>query len=354
MMRALVFSFILTGFLGSLWAQDWQVSRIDGRDYVPITDVATFYGLTELIPQPEKTLLLRSAQRELLVIQNSREATIDGIKHWLCFPVIEAAGKLLISRMDLGKTLEPAFRPERIDGFTPFSTVVLDAGHGGHDRGALSPYASEKDFTLDLARRVRDRLRKRGFGVVMTRNSDTFVELADRARIANRQRNSIFVSLHFNSTDTNPNANGAEIFCTTPRGAPSTEYGNLRVRDMVDEKGNESDMQSFALACAIQHAVVGKNAPLDRGVKRARFAVLRLTEKPSVLIEGGFLSNATESRQIASTPWRDKLADAIVDGIMAYRRLAEQRTVPKMASEYRTGVPRNPSLLEKFENTTAN
>jgi len=329
------------------------VQRVEGRDYVPVTDVARFYGLTELIPQPEKTLLLRSPQRELTVIQDSREASINGIKHWLCFPVINVNGTLHVSRMDLGKTLEPAFRPEKIEGFAPFSIVVLDPGHGGHDRGALSPYASEKDFTLDLARRVRDRLRQRGFTVVMTRNSDAFIELATRARIANRQRNSIFVSLHFNSTDTNPNANGAEIFCTTPRGAPSTDYGNLRGRDMIGEKGNESDMESFALACAIQHAIVGKNAPLDRGVKRARFAVLRLTEKPAVLIEGGFLSNAAEARQIANPAWRDKLADAIVEGIQAYRRLAEQRLAPKMAAEYRTGVPKSPNILQKFEGSKA-
>lgn len=356
-MHSRVFIFQLMALLAGilpLSAQTWLVKTISGRDYVPLADVASFYGLVENLPQPEKTLLMRSPQRELLIAQDSREATINGIKHWFCFPVIENDGKLQISRMDLGKTLEPAFRPERIEGITPFSTVVLDAGHGGYDRGAYSSFAYEKDFTLDLARRVRDLLKKRGLNVVMTRNNDTFVPLETRAAISNRQRNAIFVSLHFNSTDSNPAANGLEIFCTTPRGAPSTDYGNLRTRDMIAEKGNLSDMQSFALACSIQHSIIGKNQPLDRGVKRSRFAVLRLTTAPAVLVEGGFLSNAQESRLIASAPWRDKLAAAIVEGIVSYRSLAEKKTVPKLASEYQTGIPKSPNISQKFEQSAGN
>ncbi len=139
-----------------------------------------------------------------------------------------------------------------------------------------------------MARRVRNELQKSGVNVLMTRNTDAFVELHDRAAIANAKQNAIFVSLHFNASP-NLSAEGLEIFCITPRGSPSTEYDELLVRDMVQEYGNENELQSFTLANSIYHSLHGSLKMTDRGVKRARFAVLRLSKLPSVLVEGGFL-----------------------------------------------------------------
>jgi len=320
-------------------ASAWEIKSFAGRDHVSLEEIAAFYGLGEATSPDANTRKLKGSGRDLVVALNSREMEIDGIKHWLAFPVLENKGHVYVSRLDLGKTLEPAFRPALIPDFPAVSTVVLDPGHGGKDAGARSPYEYEKNFALDVARRIRNELQKSGVRVILTRNSDSFVEFADRAGVANRLKNSIFVSLHFNAGDGNQAANGFEIFCVTPRGAPSTAYEQIHLRDMVEENGNEHDIHSFALANAIYHAMQGKMEMFDRGVKRARFAVIRLAGVPSVLVEGGFLTNPGDARKVASKQWRDNYAAAIARGILEYKKLAENRIPPREVAAYR-----NPDL----------
>jgi N-acetylmuramoyl-L-alanine amidase len=302
---------------------------------VPLAEVAAFYGMAEQADPDANSKSLAGSGRSLGVTRGSREVVLNGLKHWLAFPVADEGGQLFLSRLDLGKTVEPCFRPELVSGFPSVTTVVLDAGHGGRDNGARSPYEHEKNFALDVARRIRDQLRKSGIRVLMTRNSDCFVELQDRAAFANRLQNVIFASIHFNAVDNNPAASGFEIFCVTPRGAPSTAYEQTRLRDMVEENGNEHDIHSFALANTIYHAMHGRLDMADRGVKRARFAVLRSAGVPAVLIEGGFLTNGGDARKIASKTWRDTYASAIASGILEYKKLAEQKIPPRTASAHR-------------------
>ena len=339
-LRALRLAFLAAlPLLSAFSASAWEIKSFAGRDHVPLEEIAAFYGLGEAASPDSRTRKLKGTGRELVATLNSREIEINGIKHWLAFPVLENNGRVYVSRMDLGKTLEPAFRPALIPDFPAVSTVVLDPGHGGKDTGARSPYEYEKNFALDVARRVRNELQKSGARVVLTRNSDSFVELADRAAVANRLKNSIFVSLHFNAADRNQAAKGFEIYCVTPRGAPSTAYEQIRTRDMIEENGNEHDIHSFALANAIYHSMQGKMEMFDRGVKRARFAVIRLAGVPSVLIEGGFLTSPSDARKVASKPWRDNYAASIARGILEYKQLAEHRIPPREVAAYR-----NPDL----------
>ena len=319
----------------SLPAYGWEVRSFGGHEHVPLEEIATFYEMGEASSPDANLKKLSGSGREMLVTRSSREVLINGVKHWLAFPVVEEGGRFFVSRLDLGKTIEPALRPALISGFPSVTTVVLDPGHGGKDNGARSPYEQEKNFALDVARRVRDQLKKSGLRVLMTRNNDSFVELPARAAFANRLKNVLFVSLHFNAADTNPAANGFEIYCITPRGAPSTAYEQTRLRDMIDENGNEHDIHSFALANAIYHAMQGKMVMGDRGVKRARFAVLRCAGVPAVLIEGGFLTNAGDARKVASKQWRDNYATSIARGIVEYKKLAEQRIPPREVAAYR-------------------
>ncbi len=317
----------------------WEIKQIQGRDHIRVAEIASFYGLSDETAPDANTLKFTGSQRELVVLKNSRVAYVNGICHWLAFPVSEEGGQLYLSRLDLGKTIEPAFRPSLIEGLSPVTTVVIDPGHGGHDNGATSPYEFEKNFALDVARRVRDELKKAGVRVVMTRNSDTFVELPDRAAVANRLPNSIFVSIHFNAADGNSAATGFEMFCVTPRGAPSTAYERLTVRDMVAENGNESDIESFALANAVYHSMHGKLNMFDRGLKRSRFAVLRHCTRPAILIEGGFLTNPDDARKVASKQWREQYAASIARGILEYRKLATAGTAPRQVADYRGATP---------------
>ncbi len=315
-------------------ALEWDVRRFDGRDYVTTRQISEFYNIPAEAPLAKDQSAFVRGQGSLVFRRDSREAVIHGLKYWLAFPVIERDGAFWVSRMDLAKTIEPAMRPGLVRNLNKPMTVVLDAGHGGQDKGAVSSYQYEKNFALDVARRVRDELKAAGVNVYMTRNSDTFIELPERAALANKQENAIFVSIHFNSA-ANRAAQGFEIFCITPRGAPSTEYENLLVRDMVQEHGNEAEVQSFVLATAIYHAMHGRSQMMDRGVKRSRFAVLRLTKIPSVLVEGGFLSNPVDARRIASPEWRTRYAKSIAEGILAYIRLANERKAPPFAADYR-------------------
>ena len=202
-------------------------------------------------------------------------------------------------------------------------------------KARAASYGCEKDFTLDVARQLRPLLKAKGFKVVMTRESDVFVPLELRARIANAQKDSIFVSIHFNATDSNRDATGFEIYSLTPVGSPSTQDDNLALSFINRQNGSPYDAQSIELSASIYHSLVGHFDEFDRGIKRARFAVLRLTKTPAVLIEGGFLTERGESKLIASKDWRSKLAQSICDGIEGYRDLAENKKRPMLAADYR-------------------
>ncbi len=373
---------LVVGFLFVLHASaaEWSLVHFDSRDYVTLDNIASFYGfpkpppvdltgrpvptvatpppvtsivpsatsarisdepspITSADPPPEvassKAIRLDSGKMQLEVTVGLRECEINGVKHWLAFPVAFHDGQVLVSRLDLSKIIEPSLRPELIPGMLPVTTVVLDPGHGGHDRGATSRFGFEKDFALDVALRARLELEKEGYKVVMTRATDVFIPLEQRAAVANHIPDSIFVSIHFNSSNTNADARGFEIFSMAPRGAPSTNDSGPRERDLREEPGNAMDIPSGALAGSVFHALLGQVPLVDRGVKHARFAVLRLASVPAVLIECGFVSNTAESTLISSSAWRAKVAEAIVDGVENYKALAETKSRPKVIADYR-------------------
>jgi N-acetylmuramoyl-L-alanine amidase len=333
----LAFVFAFLALLSSIATADgeWQVIKIDGHDYLSVENISKFYGLpAEVVPSGEK-IQANTADHPLEFVSGSREAIINGARSWLCFPVIEQDGKFLVTRTDLAKTIEPLVRPHRVADLGNIQTVVLDPGHGGHDKGQLSRYGAEKDFALDVARKLRPLLQAKGLKVIMTREGDYFVPLEVRAQIANRAPNAIFVSIHFNSSGDDPNATGFEIFSFTPRGAPSTSDGNVAARAFNNQPGSSVDAQSMALSACIYHSLLGHLPEYDRGIKRARFAVLRLTKVPAVLIEGGFLTERGESKLISNIDWRAKLAGAIGIGIETYQALPVKKQPPMIVADYR-------------------
>jgi N-acetylmuramoyl-L-alanine amidase len=169
------------------------------------------------------------------------------------------------------------------------STVVIDAGHGGHDRGGVpGQRISEKDKTLDVSLRLRRILQTDGYRVIMTRDRDVFVPLGTRVAIANAYRGATFVSVHFN--------------CSTRRGANGIETYYYRG-------------DSAGLAASIHRNVVAGAPTENRGIRRRGFFVLRRTAIPSVLVECGFLTNPTEGRLAQTASYRQKLAEHIARGI---------------------------------------
>lgn len=170
--------------------------------------------------------------------------------------------------------------------------VVIDAGHGGHDRGGMpGQRVPEKGYTLDVATRLSSALRAAGYRTVMTRSSDVFITLGDRCRIANSQGNAIFVSIHFNGAP-NDDAYGIETY-----------YG--------------SGSRSSALASSIHNSLLKATGTIDRRVHSRGFFVLRRTSVPAVLCELGFLTNRAEAGKVGTASYRQKLAEAIARGIQS-------------------------------------
>jgi N-acetylmuramoyl-L-alanine amidase len=187
----------------------------------------------------------------------------------------------------------------------PPTTVVIDAGHGGFDRGGIpGQRIPEKEMTLDVAQRLKALLTASGYNVVMTRDSDVFVPLPTRVAIANSYRNAIFVCVHFNSAK-RIGAEGIETYF----------YG----RD------------SLPLASAVHYFVAGGAPSPNRGVRRRGYYVLRKTKIPAVLVECGFLTNPTEGEYAQTASYRQKLAEEIAAGVRA-RNSVTASSSPRVAT----------------------
>lgn len=323
------------GALAAEAGSEWEVIKVGANEYLSVDNIAKFYGLPQGTIPAEKKLRVSNDKYTLEFMQDSREVSINGARNWLSFPVIEKDGKFLVSRIDLAKTIEPQLRPHMIKNIGKVDTVVIDPGHGGHDKGAQSPYGFEKNFALDVARQLRPLLKAKGLKVILTREGDYFVPLELRARIANAAPNSIFVSIHFNATDSNRDANGFEIYSLTPRGAPSTYDDSVEERFVNKQAGSPVDAQSVGLSTCVYHSLLGHLSEFDRGIKRARFAVLRYTQVPAVLVEGGFMTERAESKLIADRKWRTKLAEAISVGVENYRKMADTKERPMLVADYK-------------------
>jgi N-acetylmuramoyl-L-alanine amidase len=217
-------------------------------------------------------------------------------------------------------------------------TICLDPGHGGKDSGNRVGLHYEKNYTLPLAFEVRDQLKNLGFNVILTRSTDTFVDLPVRPAIANSRSADLFVSLHFNATTNNPNAIlGPETYCITPVGAASSNAQG-EVGNYGPTPANHFGNKSLLLAYQVEKSLVQNLGAEDRGVRRARFAVLRDATMPAILIEGGYMTSPVEGKKIYDAAYRKQMAAAIVKGILAYQKLNAPATLPKVTSSNKVSI----------------
>jgi len=166
-------------------------------------------------------------------------------------------------------------------------------------------------------------LQEAGFRVTLTRTRDVYLDLEDRPRMAKRVGSDLFVSLHFNATAVGvPQVKGVETYCLTPTGAASTANPG-RIAPGGPFPGNQHDPANLRLAYALQHALVHGLAAEDRGLRRARFAVLREATIPAALVEAGFLSHPVEGRKIGDPAYQKLIAQQLFRGLQAYRQLVE-------------------------------
>jgi N-acetylmuramoyl-L-alanine amidase len=304
------------------------VSRFElsGTEYVSLDDWARANGYQVTWPVPKREIRLASPLGQLDFTVDSRRMSLRGVIVWLSYVIAGRDGRAFISSRDLTTTIHPILFPQRLTSTRKIRSIVLDPGHGGKDPGNQEGRRKEKDFTLLLAREVADLLTKAGFVVSVTRDSDTFVELPSRPQVANRRNADLFVSLHFNSADGAGGAavKGVEVYSMTPVRASST---NARGEGSGAGAypGNRFNQKNILLGYEIQRALSDKAGLEDRGLKRARFAVLRDATMPAVLVEAGFMTSPSDSRRIYDSQQRKRLAQAVADGVLEYRRLTERR-----------------------------
>ena len=312
-LRVLALFFAL--FAGSaLFAKDWDVYSLGGREYVSDENVAKFYQFDRFAKQ-DTDRIFKHPSLIMTWKVGSESIYVNNIKFNLSFPIIENGGMAMISTVDLAKLVDPVVRPSYIRKPITFDTVVLDAGHGAHDTGAKGPYGREKDYALDMVLRLEKELQARGFTTKLTRRDDIFLTLGQRVEIANREKNAIFISMHFNSSGAQT-ANGIETYALAPQGTSSTD-GSSPWNSLLT--GNVRDAENIALATAVHAHVISEIKLVDRGIKRARFNVLRGINKPAILFEGGFVTNPTEAKLINDPEHRQRIAVGIADAVVRFK-----------------------------------
>lgn len=237
------------------------------------------------------------------------------------------------------------------DKVTKFKTVVIDAGHGGKDPGAIGKIAKEKDIVLSIALKVGVYLKENmpGVNVVYTRTEDVFVPLDERAEKANKAKADLFVSIHGNSIS-NPKIYGAETFVLgLHRSEENLEVAKKENSVIILEEDYSTKYEGFDLtqpesyiifelmqnvyldqsilaASLVQNQFESRVGRHNRGVKQAGFLVLRKTSMPGILVEVGFLSNAKEERYLMSEDGQAYIASGIFRAIRDYRDRFEART----------------------------
>ena len=332
-------SFLAASSLHSHAAFEWKVVSIDGRDYVSAADVKKFYGFPSL-RREGRAIWFRSQALIMKWSPGADDIFINNVKFCLSFPIEDRNGEAMVSRVDLAKLLHPIIRPSHIQNAVPFNTVVIDAGHGGEDSGAVGPYGAEKNYTLDTAFRLKKRLEAAGYKTVLTRSTDVFITRPGRVAIANKYPTAIFVSIHFNSFGSS--AAGLETFALAPAGTANTDKA-LKESDFSMRRGNERDSENIALATAVHANCLARLRGIDRGVKRDRFDVLTGILRPGILVEGGFVSNPAEGAKIHRPEYRENLAEAILGGIQNYRKaLLRGRSGGATRVPLRAGVAGSP------------
>lgn len=300
---------------GDSQAKEWKIYKVNGRDYVSDDNVAQFYQFQRFAKEGDDRIF---SHPQLLMRwkTGSQSIYVNNIKFNLSFPVIESDGLALLSTVDLAKLVDPVVRPSYIKKPITFDTVVIDPGHGAHDSGAQGVMGWEKHYALDISLRLEKALQSRGFKTLMTRRTDVFLTLGQRVDIANRQSKAIFVSVHLNSSGSRT-ASGIETYALAPQGTRSTNGGSSPWNSPLN--GNTRDAENIALATAVHSHAIHDLKTIDRGIKRARFNVLRGINKPAILFEAGFITNAVEGKLMHEEAYRQRVAESIAEAIVKFR-----------------------------------
>jgi N-acetylmuramoyl-L-alanine amidase len=322
-------------------AQLWPFTKFRGVDHVAVREIGKRYGLKAAWTKPGTAMTLSDARGVRFTFErDERDFRLDGARVFLGGPAYLSGNDLWVTKVDVIKTIAPLFAPADHAALLPAApkVIVLDPGHGGTDPGKqnLRLKLDEKDMTLDVAMRLKKLLELRGYRVVMTRTTDTrfsnnpIVDLPLRAEVANKAEADLFLSIHFNAVDRDPQrVSGVETYVLAPQGQASTQPEQDRIMITTQYPGNRQDTANALLGFSLHRRLVTDLKSSDRGYKRYRLAVLRPLACPGVLVECAYLSNDAEARRIATPEFRQQIAEALAEGVQNYATtLAALRPAP--------------------------
>lgn len=295
---------------------------LNGVAYVDVAEFAQRLGVKSAwLKKGERLALTRDGLR-IEIQADSREIAVNGVRVFMGEGARLHQRTLRVSKIDAERLLTPLIHPGHGQNRQPpLKIIALDAGHGGRDPGKENRTlrVNEKTFTLDVVRRLEKLLEQQGYQVVLTRQSDTYVELGARADLATRAGADLFISVHFNSVGSDTQrVSGSETYTMTPRFQRSTIDNERDASDGIANPGNAHDHWNALLGYHVHRSLLQDLKTFDRGLKRGRLAVLRLATCPAVLVEAGYLSHDAEAKKIATSAYRQRIAQAIANGVSAY------------------------------------
>ena len=286
---------------------------VSGRKYYRAYDIARYYRMR--LRRVGTYYEMYGSPGRIVFTPNKRYGSFNYISINYDFAPVMQNGELYISSADFFNHVQVLLNPKSLRPIG-VKTILIDPGHGGNDRGASGDRYTEKALTLQVATRLYRILSKMGYNVLMTRVNDRKIELSQRAKASNAIKADLFISIHMNAAK-NRSVHGIETFALTAPGAPST--GSTKVQ-YNQYPGNSAINNSAFLAWHVQNMLVRNTRSIDRGVKQARFVVLRETRCPSILVECGFISNRSEENKLGSAAYQEKLAQSIALGVYYYHR----------------------------------
>ncbi len=282
----------------------------NGIRYLYMLDLASFYGLR--YESGTQRVAMRSRYTSLSFRVDETEAIVNGTCVNLSDAPWMAKGYAVLADVDFRLLLSPILSAASLRR-GDVRRILIDPGHGGKDPGTQGKKAKEKEVTLQVARRLERELTAKGYTVALTRTKDVELSLGARSQKARSWKADITVSLHCNAAGAG--VKGIEVFRVPPQGARST-YGMQRASAV--SPSNAWDPDNARLAYEVQRAAVAATAATDRGMKNARFAVIKECPCPAVLVEMGFMSYPAEESNLGSAEYQDKLARGIATGISRY------------------------------------
>ena len=285
--------------------------------YVHLRNVAVNYGLTFAYTKNKANKIsgavIYDKTRKAVFSATYRDGIVNGVQVYFLYPMLLKNNEPYISEVDFLTCLDPLLRyktPVKLG----MKTIMVDAGHGGSDPGAMNGQHKEKVYTLQIAKRLQTQLEKLGFRVIMTRTGDTYPTLQDRAALCKKYKPDLYISIHCNSS-TNKTPAGIETYRAVPVGGTETKGSKVKTEK---QSANEFDANSSRLAFEMQKGLLAATGAADRGTRHQAIYVIGNATCPAVLLEVGYLSNEAELKKIASPEYQNKIVSGILAGLAGY------------------------------------